>query len=140
MHLKYHVITVSNTHPGELVYLVDFDPCARHRDLYLGHAFVLLDWVAEDDRFDTTPWIPAARSARAAGAPPRGPGTALKRRPVDRYARSRRVGVGACYATAFIASPNDGKILQNAVGTRRYALRRDSPQQDRLQPDAFGAW
>ena len=56
MHLKYHVITVSNTHPGETVYLVDFDPCARHRDLYLGHAFVLLDWVAEDDRFDTTPW------------------------------------------------------------------------------------
>lgn len=50
MYLKYHVITVSNTHPGELVYLVDFDPCTRDRDLYLGHAFVLLDWVAEDDR------------------------------------------------------------------------------------------
>ena len=56
MHLKYHVITVSNTHPGELVYLVDFDPCSRDKDLYLGHAFVLLDWVAEDDRFDNTPW------------------------------------------------------------------------------------
>ena len=50
------MITVSNTHPGETVYLMDFDPCTRNRDLYLGHAFVLLDWVAEDDRFDTTPW------------------------------------------------------------------------------------
>ncbi len=35
---------------------MDFDPCSRDKDLYLGHAFVLLDWVAEDDRFDTTPW------------------------------------------------------------------------------------
>ena len=47
---------MSNTHPGDWVYLVDFDPCSRDKDLYLGHVFVLLDWVAEDDRFDTTPW------------------------------------------------------------------------------------
>ena len=44
------MITVSNTHPGDWVYLVDFDPCSRDKDLHLGHAFVLLDWVAEDDR------------------------------------------------------------------------------------------
>lgn len=29
---------------------MDFDPCSRDKDLHLGHAFVLLDWVAEDDR------------------------------------------------------------------------------------------
>lgn len=47
---------MSSTHPGDWVYLIDFDPCSRNKDLHLGHAFVLLDWVAEDDRFDTTPW------------------------------------------------------------------------------------
>ena len=29
---------------------MDFDPCSRDKDLHLGHAFVLLEWVAEDDR------------------------------------------------------------------------------------------
>lgn len=44
------MITVSSTHPGDWVYLVDFDPCSRDKDLHLGHVFILLGWVAEDDR------------------------------------------------------------------------------------------
>ena len=50
------MITVSSTHPGDWVYLIDFDPCSSNRDLYLGHPFELRCWVLEDDRFDNTPW------------------------------------------------------------------------------------